>query len=945
MIEENGMTRPRKYFELSPTDAIQVDCDVKATNIILQGFLLEVYALVSNHKVAKDLWERIQLLMQGTSLIKHERECKLYDEFDKFAYKKGKHYGLHITNIDQLHAYLGQHEFHANEVRLMHERNSDLLALVATHQLTQYPYQTHQNPHQNTQFQPQVSIYQSPHYGSSYQFQQYSTNQSSTPLSITYPSNDYQSSFYHNIYSPQPSIPQLEYASTVNQQPQQPKFPQQDSGLTVPVFKQGDDPIDAINHMMSFMSAVVTSRYPTTNNRLRNSSNPRQQAAINDGRTVITHNAAYQADDLDAYASDYVELNTAKVDLMVNLSHYGSDVLTEKAQQLEPKLYLGNVIKNTYAITIPNSEETLMLAEESHFEKKIVPQTELFIEQAFWSHNSMNSSKPSPSCTPTKVEVPKELPKVSMVNTSLKKLKNHLAGFDKVVKERTTTTTIIEDNTSVDNTFVDNKLETGLLNNKDFIEKETHDKLFRPQSQEKDTVIRKLKERIKSQSGNVNEVKVKKDIDEIETINIELDHREKGLIIAALKDKLRKIKGKDLVDNPVTTHTIALKMFKIYVEPIAPRLLNNRTTHYDNLSLTKEQATILREVVKQGKSQNPLNNSLDFACKYTKRIQELLIIIRQTCPIINNSGVKPSTSSSGSQPSGNTKNYKIQSPPSSTQKNKVEARPRTVKSSLKNENYVVEPKGTVIVQHSKLNANSKLIYVKCNSCMLYDNNDLYVHNVINDMNAHPKSNSITKTSKRKVWKPTGKVFTKLDTLGDLLIRNVMISRVYYIEGLRHNLFSVGKFYDLNLEVSFRQHTCFIRKLEDVDLLIGSQGLKNQVMAMAPTPISSELCVDLPAPVVIASIAEVVAPETAASTVISNDVEEENHDLDVAHMNNNPFFGILIPKNVSEASSSLDVIPMVLHIVAPNSEHVNKWTKDHPLDNIIDKLRRPVSTRL
>nr|GEY62673.1 hypothetical protein [Tanacetum cinerariifolium] len=118
--------------------------------------------------------------------------------------------------------------------------------------------------------------------GSSYQSQQYSTNQSSTPLSITYPTNDYQSSVYHNVYSSQPSIPQLEYALIVNQQPQQPEFPQLDSGLTVLVFKQCDDLIDAINHMMSFLSAVVTSRYLSTNNQLRNSLNPRQQATIND---------------------------------------------------------------------------------------------------------------------------------------------------------------------------------------------------------------------------------------------------------------------------------------------------------------------------------------------------------------------------------------------------------------------------------------------------------------------------------------------------------------------------------------------------------------------------------------------------------------------------------------------------------------------------------------
>nr|GEY74282.1 hypothetical protein [Tanacetum cinerariifolium] len=184
-VEENGVTRPKKYSDFSVTEAIQADCDVKETNIILHELPPEVYALVSNHKVAKELWDRIQLLMQGMSLTKQEMECKLYDEFDKFAYKKGESFrdyylifllllndmniynmkleqfqvntkflntlppewskfvtdvklvrDLHTTNVDQLHAYLGQHEYHANEVRLMHEHNSDQLALVTNHQMT-----------------------------------------------------------------------------------------------------------------------------------------------------------------------------------------------------------------------------------------------------------------------------------------------------------------------------------------------------------------------------------------------------------------------------------------------------------------------------------------------------------------------------------------------------------------------------------------------------------------------------------------------------------------------------------------------------------------------------------------------------------------------------------------------------------------------------------------
>ncbi|GKC50530.1 hypothetical protein Tco_1073275 [Tanacetum coccineum] len=262
-ITEDGVTRLKEYVELTPAEAIQADCDIKAINIILQGLPTEIYALVSQHRVAKDLWEKIKLLMQGTSLTKQERECKLYDEFDKFTYKKGEtlheYYlrftlllndmniykmpleqfqvntkflntlpdewskfvtdvklvkDLHTTNVDQLHAYLQQHERHANEVRLMHERNSDPLALVASHQLTQPAYQSHLHTHPKSLSQLHVSPYQSSQF-------------------------------------------------------------------------KGDDPIDAINHVMSFLTAVVTSRYPTPNNQLRTSSNPRQQATIYDGKVTV----------------------------------------------------------------------------------------------------------------------------------------------------------------------------------------------------------------------------------------------------------------------------------------------------------------------------------------------------------------------------------------------------------------------------------------------------------------------------------------------------------------------------------------------------------------------------------------------------------------------------------------------------------------------------------
>ncbi|GKC47125.1 putative ribonuclease H-like domain-containing protein [Tanacetum coccineum] len=110
-----------------------------------------------------------------------------------------------------------------------------------------------------------------------------------------------------------------------------------------------------------------------------------------------------------------------------------------------------------------------------------------------------------------------------------------------------------------------------------------------------------------------------------------------------------------------------------------------------------------------------------------------------------------------------------------------------------------------------------------------------------------------------------------------------------------------------------------------------------------TPLPS---VDFPAPEVIAPIPEVVAPEPVASTgsPSSTTVDQDAPSPNIAHMNNDLFFGIPILENDSEVSSS-DVIPTVMHTTTPNSKHVNKWTKDHPLENIIDELERLVSTRL
>ncbi|GKA19591.1 hypothetical protein Tco_0699506 [Tanacetum coccineum] len=138
-VEENGVIRTKKYAELSAAEKIQADCDMKATNIILQGLPADIYSL--------------------------ERECKLYDAFDKFTHIKEESLhtlppekfvtdvklvkDLHTSNFDQLHAYLEQHELHANEVCIMRECNQDPLAFVANQQMTPPHFNTYQSPYNN----------------------------------------------------------------------------------------------------------------------------------------------------------------------------------------------------------------------------------------------------------------------------------------------------------------------------------------------------------------------------------------------------------------------------------------------------------------------------------------------------------------------------------------------------------------------------------------------------------------------------------------------------------------------------------------------------------------------------------------------------------------------------------------------------------------------------
>ncbi|GKB42587.1 hypothetical protein Tco_0887529 [Tanacetum coccineum] len=534
IVQEDDNTWTKKYEELSVSEKLQADCDLKATNIVLQGLPPYVYAIVNHHKAAKHIWDGVKLLMQGTKLSLQEST-------------------LSITT----------------------------------------------------------------------------TNQAFIHFTIT-------------------SIPVLNGSSNL-------------ICLAVPVFTQGDDPIACLNKSMVFLLGVAASRFPSTN-------------------------AAFQTEDLDAYDYDCDDVSNAKAVLMANLSNYGSDVILE----IKPSLYDGSVISSQHVvIPLIDEEETLILEE---ILVTFVPQQEISTEQDFWLQTSNPNTKQF-DISPARIKAPSELPKVSLVNTSLKKLKVHLSKFNTMVKKQTTPDAITEGewgSESCDKCFdLDAELlkkenaynellksysqlekhcfslELTMQLNQEIFQKEKScdnqilrfQNILKDQLQAKDTTISKLKEHIKSMREDDKKYKVKQYMDEIETINIELEHSvaklfsENELLHKELehlkqiyKDQFDSIKktracSKEYNDsliaqlNSKSMENADLKrMFKLDIEPISHRLKNNRDAHEDNLKKTIENTDTICGLVECARKLNPSEPLLDSACMFTKHVQELLVYVSKTCP-------------------------------------------------------------------------------------------------------------------------------------------------------------------------------------------------------------------------------------------------------------------------------------------------------------------------
>nr|GEW53129.1 retrovirus-related Pol polyprotein from transposon TNT 1-94 [Tanacetum cinerariifolium] len=325
------------------------------------------------------------------------------------------------------------------------------------------------------------------------------------------------------------------------------------------------------------------------------------------------------------------------------------------------------------------------------------------------------------------------------------------------------------------------------------------------------------------------------------------------LEVTALTTKNVKLKAQTLEQvnsvskDHVKPNVLAREKHAIDVEPIVPRLRNNKDAHLDYLRHLKESVETIHDIVEEAKVVRPLDRSIVSACRYTKHSQELLEYAIGTCPqgsqqrvkqlahipLIRKKQVtvaKPSDKSdrvnscpnaNGSQPKSHVKPNRI-SPVKGVNKLPVEDQPRTNKSHLRTSNRV--------------DSSSRLKRAVVQIVLWY---------LDSGCSKHMTGDRLRLIN--FVKKFIGAVrfgndhFGAIIGYGDYVIGDSVISKVYYVEGLGHNLFYVEQFCDSDLEVAFRKHSCYVRDTDGVELIKGSRGSNLYTISVEDMMKSSPMC--------------------------------------------------------------------------------------------------------
>ncbi|GJS83193.1 integrase, catalytic region, zinc finger, CCHC-type containing protein [Tanacetum coccineum] len=295
--------------------------------------------------------------------------------------------------------------------------------------------------------------------------------------------------------------------------------------------------------------------------------------------------------------------------------------------------------------------------------------------------------------------------------------------------------------------------------------------------------------------------------DEISNLNNHLS-KEKSTVSSLQEEKKKlksdfKIREDELLDKQIQLENklkeldnILVKTdFKSLAKEADESLAKHKDTHLLPPLLLQACSSLIDYrclLVEQAKAKQPLDSELDFAYKYATRIQELLVYVQDTCP----NSITPSTKKVVVSPMNNVKKVRF-------------SKPFTSSSNIKQVVQIV------------------LWYLdsRCSKHMTGNRSQL--------MNFVSKFLGTVRFRNDQIARIMG--------YGDYQLGNVIISRVYYVEGLGHNLFSVGQFCDADLEVAFQKNTCFIRNLEGVDLLSGSRDTNLYTISLDDMLKSSPIC--------------------------------------------------------------------------------------------------------
>ncbi|GJU71484.1 retrovirus-related pol polyprotein from transposon TNT 1-94 [Tanacetum coccineum] len=344
--------------------------------------------------------------------------------------------------------------------------------------------------------------------------------------------------------------------------------------------------------------------------------------------------------------------------------------------------------------------------------------------------------------------------------------------------------------------------------------------------------------------------------------------------IESLKAQLRS-KESCFTSDYVKPKVLAPGMYAIDVKPIPHPLKNNRSAHLNYISHLKESVETVREIVEEARVVKPLDNTLNYACQYTKLSQELLEYVIGTCPksfnerdnkapstpvtrkkqvtfsdkpgtsssntqkhevhqkvqqtnipVIPSTGVNDSTEASGSKPRSNTKKNRIL-PAKKENKKEVEVHLRTNKSVWTKVNRV---DSSISSKRVVINSNSESVCKTCNKCLSSASHEMCVVNILNSVNA-TSTVKIVLNKGKQIWKPKGRLRSKhmngesfqAQELRGKVIRDSKIREmIRWSYRSYHGLWGLWQFCDSDLEVAFRKHSCFVRDINGADLLKASK---------------------------------------------------------------------------------------------------------------------------